>query len=233
MAAGLGGVACAITVLSLSMREVLDLGGSCATGGPHVVARPCPTGIPGLMVGAVFGGLVAALVYAVSLVPRGPRFVGLLWPALFLTLGWNFLDAGWSPPGGEGRAWAWLACGVVFVLMGGVPLALQLTVRPLRCMLWGDDGPAGWRSVVPTAPFRPESGPPGPVLQWLGSLPADRPRADPSPNGTSPAAPAAPVTGSPDADLVSRLERLADLRRRGALSEPEFEAAKRDVLEGR
>jgi Short C-terminal domain len=225
IAVGLGGVACAMTVLFLSMRAVLDIGGSCATPGAYAVAHPCPDGVAGLTVGSVFLGLAAALVYAISLVPKGPGFLGLLWPALFLSLGWNFLDYGWNPPGGEGIVWGWMVCGILFVLMGAAPLLVLLSVRRLRGLLWGDDGPAGWRSEVPTAPSAVPGPPARPVLEWLG-------QERPSPNGS--AHPGVTVDGTaPGDDVVSRLERLADLRRRGALSETEFETAKRDVLEGK
>ncbi len=46
--------------------------------------------------------------------------VFLAWPALFLSLGWNFLAYGFFPPEG-GWVWSWLFCGVLFVLMGAVP----------------------------------------------------------------------------------------------------------------
>ncbi|HEX9992903.1 MAG TPA: SHOCT domain-containing protein [Acidimicrobiales bacterium] len=234
IAVGLGGVACALTVLSLSMRAVLDIGGSCATGGVYEVARPCPDGVAPLTVGAIFAGLAFALLYAISLVPKGPSLLSLLWPALFLSLGWNFLDYGVEPPGGDGIVWGWVVCAAIFALIGGAPLLLLLDVRRLRTVLWGDDGPAGWRSVVPTAPFRLDGSLDQPVLQWLG----DTPEARASTNGTAAAArdtPTAPHANGvePPADVVSRLERLADLRRRGVLSSSEFEAAKREVLEGR
>lgn len=236
---GLGGVACALTVLSLSMRAVLDIGGACATGGVYEVARPCPDGVGPLTVASIFGGLAFALLYAVSLVPKGPSFLGLLWPALFLVLGWNFLDYGWEPPGGDGIVWGWVACAVIFGLMGAVPLLVLLNVRRLRGVLWGDDGPAGWRSVVPTAPFRLDGTPEQPILEWLGPASGSSPDGTPAPPpGPAPAARTFDTVNGvngvePAGDVVSRLERLADLRRRGALSDAEFEAAKRDVLEGK
>jgi hypothetical protein len=52
----------------------------------------------------------------------------LAWPALFLSLGWNFLEFGVQPPGG-GLAWGWLVPGVMFVLMGGGPLWLAWRSR--------------------------------------------------------------------------------------------------------
>ena len=49
-------------------------------------------------------------------------------PALFLSLGWNFLEFGLRPPGGEPGevVWSWLFCAVVFGLMGAVPLAVAV-----------------------------------------------------------------------------------------------------------
>jgi len=116
------GVAAALTVLFFSMRAVMDIGGSCASGNvPYAITRPCPTGVPGLMVGSILLGLVFLGVYAFSAV--GPNLTLLAWPALFLSLGWNFLDYGVSPPDGStGPVWGWLICGVIFVLMGGLPL---------------------------------------------------------------------------------------------------------------
>jgi hypothetical protein len=43
------------------------------------------------------------------------------------------------------------------------------------------------------------------------------------------AAPAAPV-GAPQQDYTAELERLADLRSRGIITEEEFEAKKRQIL---
>ena len=38
---------------------------------------------------------------------RGSACVFLAWPALFLRLGWNFLEYGFVPPGG-GWVWSWI-----------------------------------------------------------------------------------------------------------------------------
>lgn len=46
----------------------------------------------------------------------------LFWPAIFLSLGWNFMEYGFFS--GEGLVWGWIICGVVFVLMGGLPVYL-------------------------------------------------------------------------------------------------------------
>ena len=39
----LASAAC-LTVLFLCMRSVMDIGGSCASGGPYEIANPCPAG---------------------------------------------------------------------------------------------------------------------------------------------------------------------------------------------
>lgn len=125
-------VSAAITILFLSMRAVMDVGGFCAEGGPYQIQVHCPDGIPLLMMGSIWLGLIAVFLYAWAAASSGaPSLAGLLWPALFLSLGWNFLQYGFSPPFGEGLAWGWIIPGVLFVLMGGLPLlwALPALVR--------------------------------------------------------------------------------------------------------
>ena len=46
---------------------------------------------------------------------------GLAWPALFCSLGWNFLSYAFDPPGGGFEVGA-LICGIVFWVMGAGPL---------------------------------------------------------------------------------------------------------------
>ena len=118
---GLAGASGGLTVMFLSMRSVMDIGGVCASGNTAFQPRhPCPTGVAGSMVGAIFLGLIFLGIYAVNVV--GPNLTLLAWPALFLSLGFNFFDYGISPPGGGGLVFGWLFCGVLFALMGGVPL---------------------------------------------------------------------------------------------------------------
>jgi hypothetical protein len=123
---GMLGVTAALTVLFFSMRAVMEIGGSCASGNvPYEISRPCPSGVPGLMVGSILLGLAFLGLYAFTAV--GPNLTLLAWPALFLSLGWNFLDYGVNPPdGSEGVVWGWLLCGAIFVLMGGVPLLIGI-----------------------------------------------------------------------------------------------------------
>ena len=121
--------AAAITLLSLIMRSVTAIGGSCADGGPYVSAQPCPSGI-GTALLLVFASALVCLVGGLwgAAVLKAPLPLLLAWPALFLTLGWNFLEDGFDPPMGEDTAVGYLICGVIFVLMGAGPLLLWIPV---------------------------------------------------------------------------------------------------------
>ena len=127
------GLAACVTVIFLSMRAVMDIGGACASGGPYVPARPCPDGVPALMTIGMLGlfGFGGLGLWAGSQVGRGWAALPLLaWPALFVSLGWNFLEYGIRPPGGQsGPEIGWLVCGVVFVATGAIPLVIALAAR--------------------------------------------------------------------------------------------------------
>ena len=122
---GLLGACAALAVMFLCMRAVMEIGGVCASGNTAFTPRvPCPKGVPGLMVGSIFGGLIMLGLYAVT--AYGVNLTLLAWPALFLSLGWNFLDFGVNPPVGGGPAGGWLVCAVIFILMGGIPLVIAI-----------------------------------------------------------------------------------------------------------
>ena len=99
---GLAAGAAAITILSLILRSVTAVGGSCADGGPDVSTQPCPSGT-GTALLLVFACALTCLIgtlWAASVV-EAPMPLLLTWPALFLTLGWNFLEDGLEPPMGR------------------------------------------------------------------------------------------------------------------------------------
>src|SRR3954454_10161453 len=110
----LAGVAGALTWLFLGMRAVMDVGGSCGSGGPYVVAQECPDGTATVVLGAIFGGLLCVAVYTLGGLRFGPRLTLLAWPALFVSQGYNFLVAGLH---GDGDG-AFLFCAIVFFIMG-------------------------------------------------------------------------------------------------------------------
>lgn len=197
-------VSAGITLLYLGMRAVMDIGGMCASGGPYVVAQPCPDGVPLMMIGGIWVGLIAAFFYVwASSGTRVPSFVWLVWPALFMSLGWNFLEYAFNPPTGEGIVWGWLIPGVLFELMGGVPLAILITSR---------------RALEPTDSVRAALAPPGTKAVATAMRAVIDARKSTKEPGLEPA------------DMVSELERLDALHRSGALSDAEYARAKRRLL---
>lgn len=227
---GLAGVACGLTLVFRSMRSVMEIGGSCADGGPYVSAQPCPDGVVEMMLLGIFGGLVALLVFGLSAARLGPGYAGLAlwaWPGLFLSLGWNFWEYGLDPPGGGGTEAGWIVCGVLFVLMGGLPLIYL--VRTLPSTLWPPDAPdAGTPGPLAGFALTPAAAAPAPVLGMSRVSAAPPPPPEPVFDGTPPAAPAVPNA----LDVVTRLERLLAMKQRGELTEAEYEQAKKAVLAG-
>lgn len=207
------GLAACITIVFLGMRAVMDIGGACAEGGPFVPVQPCPDGAPLLMTLSIFGliGFGGLGFYAGAKVGGPWVSLPLLgWPALFLSLGWNFLEYGFWPEGG-GWVWGWIIPGVLFVIMGAVPLWFAWTARHEATP--GGSGVA----VASTMGFRTSEGR------------ALRVSYAPRPSVAGPAPAHSGATGG-DRDLVARLERLAHLRRTGDLTNAEFETAKQALL---
>lgn len=224
----LGAVAAAMTMLWLGMRAVMDIGGFCAEGGAFVIEHHCPKGVAGILPLSIWGGLIAAGVYVwQSIKHRVPSLVWLFWPALFLSLGWNFLQFGVNPPGGSGLVWGWLICAIVFILMGGIPLAVALPVMARRFRNNDAGALSTPRSLAGLTPevMRTAVGAFSAMrkLRKSGVLEqavADAFNAD------------ATATSAPRSDdIVSRLERLDALHRAGALDDAQYEAAKQALLE--
>lgn len=125
--AAVAGAAASLTMLFRSMRSVLEIGGSCGSGGPYQVVRPCPKGIAAITPLSIWVGIgFVALAAVAAMRLKVPSVAWLAWPALFLSLGWNFWEFGLDPPGAGGLAWGWIVCGVLFVLMGGGPLVAAI-----------------------------------------------------------------------------------------------------------
>ena len=208
---GLTGVTIALTWMFLAMRSVMAIGGSCASGGPYQIATPCPHGTGVVMLLGIFGGLISIGVYAALGLRAGPQLTILVWSTLFLSLGWNFLDFGLHAPDDAGPVVGWLICAVVFALMGGAPLAaLVFSPAFARKTLWSD--PRDWPKVQ-VSRRRP----------MTFSVPPLAPRQDQPP----PPAPPPP----PADDLASALQTMANLHDQGKLTDDEYAAAKRRLLE--
>jgi hypothetical protein len=213
---GIAGLAFSIALMFIEMRAVLDVGGSCADGGPYVSAQPCPQGT-WLMFLAIFGGFGWGALAFWAGAGIGGRFASvpfLAWPALFCTLGFNFLQYGVAPPGGGGIELGFLIPGILFELMGGIPLALGLKYGTFR-------DPAArerLRAAQLAAGLRPDdsSGTTGRSYSTLREA-----LAGASATGSS---------ADPGIDLAAELERVADLHARGDLTDAEFAAAKAALL---
>lgn len=113
----------ALTWTYLGMRAVMDVGGTCAEGGPYVIEQPCPDGSGLLVLGipialvAMFAGSIVAVML------KAPTLLLPMWVGLFGSLGWNFFDYGLNSEGGE--VVSWIVCGVVFWLMAAPALYLM------------------------------------------------------------------------------------------------------------
>lgn len=130
------GIAFAIGGVFLAMRDVMEVGGACASGGAYQVATPCPDGTGLLMGLGIPLGIVWVMVnIAACFRVDAPLAAWFGWPALFLSLGWNFWEYGLDPPVG-GPVWGWIVCGVVFVAMGAGPLVLVARHVGLRSLHW-------------------------------------------------------------------------------------------------
>jgi hypothetical protein len=125
-------LAVTLTWTYFSMRSVMNVGGSCADGGPYVSAQPCPDGsfliaiaVPVMLVTAMAGSAAALSINA-------PNLLVPMWGVLFGSLGWNFLEFAFS---GDDIVWGWLVCGVLFWLMAapavfGILVAVRNAVIP-------------------------------------------------------------------------------------------------------
>jgi Short C-terminal domain len=155
--------------------------------------------------------------------PRPPGTLDrrAVWPALFLSLGWNFLEFGLDPPGPGGLEWGWLVCAVVFFVMGGVPLAAVLPALWRR--LTGRTSPSRLREMPLPRRARSAASTGSGSSRWIGWEAASATTAATSTT-------AAPTPDRPG-DLVTSLERLDELHRSGALDDDEYDAAKRRILE--
>jgi hypothetical protein len=222
---GVAGVAAALTIMWLSMRAVLDIGGYCAEGGPYVIAQHCPDGVAWLLPLSIFGGLGCAALMGWKGAQLGGPYAGLVllaWPALFISLGWNFLEFALFPPEGMvGIQLGWLIPGVLFVIMGAVPLVGFLpggkNWQPppaSKAYDFAAEGEARYEHSLNRERTR--------LLTDLVRAAEQRAAADGPPAAVSPQ--------TENQDLVSKLERLSALYRAGSLSYDEFHRAKAALI---
>lgn len=224
-----------ITLMGKALSSVMAVGGSCASGNqPYVIAHPCPTGVPAEMLIGIFGAMIFGGLFLYGVGSKNLVVVKLLWSALFLGLGGVFLVEG-LPINGQSAAVGGIIAGVVFVVMGVVPLFSWLP-QVFRLLVNGS-------SDTPTRAVKPGSTDPflSRALATATSATSASASVDsqgppdltPPPRPTPPATsrPAGSGPGARPGDLGSELDRLAALHRSGDLSDAEFEAAKSSVIQ--
>ena len=208
---GVFGLSASITLIWLGMRAVMDIGGACADGGPFVPVQPCPAGAPAALTLGMLGifGFGALGIYAGAQIGGGWAALPLLgWPALFGSLGWNFLEYGFTFEEGA-IVWGWVIPGVIFIAMAVVPLLVVLSARSNAVSL-------NARFGLPAA--RETATDPAPSFGW-----------DPS-HGHTEQPRAVDAAAETTSEAIDRLERLAELRRRGDLTTDEYERFKAALL---
>lgn len=208
---GLLGVLLGAGSVVLASLEIYHLvrTGSCASGGPYVSARPCPSGT-GLRILALIGSIfvlapVAVVVFASrakgigSTTANASGISALLWTFGWIGMGSAAWVAGHGPAapsdGGEGStAVAITFWGIGgFSLLGGLLLARG--ARATQARVPGRSGPAH---------------PPKPAQ-------APKPRPAPAPKDDGD-------------DLAARLRRLDGLKAQGLVTQEEYDAKRRAIL---
>jgi len=255
---GMAGVAGSITVVFLGMRSVLDVGGQCASGGPYVIAVPCPDGTWTLPL-AVFAGIGFVFLAVTGGTRVGGLYAslpGLAWVGLFCSLGFNFLQWGIAPPAdpsvdSSGGGIIFVLLGLMFEVMGIVPLITTLwAMRPgatKPATTVGGGGSFDPSELMKTAEayrssstFQPAGGgQPVDLKELMSEVTAAVAEArakgivGPMTLGTAGltglTAPGVSMGGG-GGDLVAELERLTTLHQAGNLTDEEFTAAKQNLI---
>ena len=209
-----------LTWLNRVAASVLSVGGSCGSGGAYEIATPCPSGAWMAPVG-LFVGLVGLGFYLLRRPAGSPQLLILAWPALFGSLGVQFLRAATSESGAYGF---WL-CGIVFLVMAAAPLLLVMGERGARVQLLVGDGRAEPERIEDQsrsafAGFEAD----GTVSRGRDLSPVDFHGSGPALRRRRRARTAVYLSES--------LDRLSRLHRQGDLSDAEFAEAKQKVLDG-
>lgn len=118
------------SLLYVGSATVMGLGGFCASGGPYVIETQCPEAVVAFVPVSIWTGLAGVAIGALFAQGFGTPLVSWAWPILFVGLGVAFLISS-TVPGGI----SFLVIGIVFVIMGGIPLVLEFRSSPQRLFL--------------------------------------------------------------------------------------------------
>jgi hypothetical protein len=169
MAVSWVGFAMSFTILFLSMRAVLAVGGYCAEGGPYVIQTHCPGSIGWLTPLSILLGLASVAIGVLVARGLGASIVLLAWPVLFIGLSLNFLQAGF-PADGTVEV-SGLLLGAMFLVMGAVPFVLWLRSRGnASAMVAGTSRIDGESVGSVTVDFRTGADQEGPGLRTIDYL---------------------------------------------------------------
>ena len=232
----------ALVVFELSLVHLLQTG-TCASGGPYVSARQCPSGTGAWIAGltlSIFAGLIASLVFVATArgkVGWGSIMFGAFFTVTALVAGYAALfdDRAASAPGAQLGG---LIVAGIFLPMGLIPLALGIKALQVSRREGGLMSAAGHAVERRFAGLGGggDPKPPGAVPDLDGPRPA--PSAPPRP-APRPAAPTVPPStwqmparpaASTRTDPLDQLAKLAELRKSGVLTEAEFQAQKAKLL---
>jgi hypothetical protein len=120
----------AVVAQAVALVHLLKIG-TCASGGPYLIARQCPSGTGGWVL-LIAAGMIVAIICMVigSFMDGGGLFGGvalILWSAEFLGIGLTLLlNSIFGHDVGPGAKSAGYIIGVVFIPMGAIPLALGI-----------------------------------------------------------------------------------------------------------
>ena len=172
-----------------SIYQFLQIG-TCASGGPYVSARQCPSGT-GIYFAGLFGGIILGLIavgiYATRGTPpgvaegdyQGPRvsFGILAWSALFLGTAIVGIVAVVHGNPGPGAKTGGIIVAAVFIPMGAIPLLASLRRGPRTkapsVRLTPPPAPAGGPGFGYTPPGEPSS-----PLGWVSAPAPPTPYGD-------------------------------------------------------
>ncbi|MEP6841895.1 MAG: hypothetical protein ABJA11_00145 [Pseudolysinimonas sp.] len=165
------------TLLAVGASIVMGLGGFCASGGAYVIETQCPAVVAWSTPVSIFGGLIAVAIGFAVARGFGTPVISWAWPILFIGLGLAFAGSGLAA-GVEGIVFDLLA--LMFIVMGGVPLVIELRANPQGFLLGSTNAEGtkfatsetGRRSLYSFSGAAPN--PAGPVLptarDWALSL---------------------------------------------------------------
>lgn len=118
------------SLLYMGSATVMGLGGFCASGGPYVIETECPAAVVTFVPLSIFAGLFAVAIGLFVARGFGTPLVSWAWPVLFVGLGVAFLISSTQP-----GAITFLLIGIMFVVMGAVPLVLEIRSSVQRLLL--------------------------------------------------------------------------------------------------